>query len=78
MGPHAAKQRRILVIDDQKDMRDMLALLLPKYGYSVTVVPNGEAGVELVREQRFHVVLCDVILAALLDAAARNGGFHPS
>jgi PAS domain S-box-containing protein len=55
-----AKAARILVIDDEKTVRDVLAKMLSHANHKVTVATNGEEGVRLFNEQKFDMVLTDL------------------
>lgn len=54
------RSRRILIIKDNVDASDTLKNFLSLQGHQVTAVSNGPAGLELAREQRFDVVICDI------------------
>jgi two-component system response regulator AtoC len=54
------ERERILVIDDEKNMRHMLAVLLEKEGYEVATAGDGKEGLDLAGETYFDVILCDV------------------
>jgi len=54
------EQKRILVIDDEDNMRHMLALLLEKEGYQVENAANGKVGLDLALENFYDVILCDL------------------
>ena len=51
---------RILVIDDEKNMRHMLAVLLKKEGYEVATAGDGKEGLDLAGGTYFDVILCDL------------------
>ncbi|MBX3237246.1 MAG: sigma-54-dependent Fis family transcriptional regulator [Nitrospiraceae bacterium] len=53
-------QSHILVIDDDPAVREVLNETLAAEGYQVTVVSDGLAGVEAVKDQPVHVVLTDL------------------
>jgi two-component system response regulator AtoC len=55
-----AERERILVIDDEKNMRHMLAVLLEKEGYAVATAGDGKEGLDLASETYFDVILCDL------------------
>lgn len=50
----------ILVVDDEKSMRDFLQIMLEKEGYEVGVAENGEAAMRLIRNESFDLVLTDI------------------
>ncbi len=54
--------RRILVIDDDQSMCELLQESLQRNGWEVVWRLRGEEGLELVREQNFDVVITDVNL----------------
>jgi adenylate cyclase len=52
----------ILVIEDNKVHRDTLAASLKREGHAVTMAENGRDGLEIVKAQRFDVVLLDIVM----------------
>ena len=56
----------IVVIEDNEDSAEMIAELLRLDGHTVRIAANGRAGIDLVRELRPDVVLCDLGLADTL------------
>jgi signal transduction histidine kinase len=60
-----ARPRRILVVDDNRDAADSLALLLRLGGHEVGVAYSGEAALEVVRMTPPEVVLLDIGLPAM-------------
>jgi len=57
--------KRILVVDDEKAVRDMLVKCLTKKGYKVITAQNGEEAIEKVAEERPHIVLLDIIMPGI-------------
>ena len=51
---------RILVVDDERSMREVLFSILKKEGYDVTVTDGGEAAIEAVRREAFDAIITDV------------------
>jgi PAS domain S-box-containing protein len=51
---------RILVVDDEADLRDILKIYLEELGYVVGTAPNGEVGLERFRDQRPPIVMTDI------------------
>jgi two-component system response regulator AtoC len=51
---------RILVVDDEKSQRDMLAGFLEKEGYSVATAESGFEAIELCENRYFEVALIDL------------------
>lgn len=55
-----AEQSRILVVDDEENMRYMLELLLESEGYDVELAANGTEAIEKIGQEQFDFVICDV------------------
>ncbi len=51
---------RILVIDDEKPIRDALHNILTSEQYQVDIVENGKKGLEMLGENGYDVILCDI------------------
>ena len=50
----------ILVIEDDQEIRDFLALVLEGEGYAVRTAPNGAVALELIDEQTPELILLDM------------------
>jgi DNA-binding NtrC family response regulator len=50
----------ILVIDDEKPIRDALQNILTAEHYKVDIVENGKKGLEMLKDNGYDVVLCDI------------------
>jgi PAS domain S-box-containing protein len=59
-SPPAATSRRILVVDDNDDSAQTMAMLLRYWGHEAWVANNGEAGLELARQHQPDCVLLDL------------------
>ena len=53
---------RLLIIDDEERLRNLLARILQLEGYDVTTAANGKEGLRKLQQESFHVVLSDVKL----------------
>ncbi len=55
---------RILVIDDEEDVREVLRLHLESAGYNVLEAENGEVGINILRSEdnmiNVGLILCDI------------------
>ena len=51
---------RILVIDDERSIRNTLKDILGFEGYAVDVAENGSSGLELVKNTEYDIILCDI------------------
>ncbi len=66
--------KRLLVVDDEANMRHMLTQILERSGYAVDTAEDGAEAMSRVRERRYDFILCDIRMPkmdgmAFLDAA---------
>ena len=52
--------KKVLILDDEPNMRHMLSTLLEKAGYAVTGAENGQNGIDLLARNGFDFILCDI------------------
>ncbi|HWQ55483.1 MAG TPA: response regulator transcription factor [Bryobacteraceae bacterium] len=64
-GTTPARVQTILVIDDDEDLRDTVALMLEKEGYRVTVAAEGRTGYEQTLMLKPDLVLVDLRLPGM-------------
>ncbi|MDB5869673.1 MAG: sensor hybrid histidine kinase [Polaromonas sp.] len=57
--------KAVLVVDDNRDSADTLAMLVEDLGYEVTVAYDGNAAIELVKHKHFSALLLDLGLPGL-------------
>ena len=60
MQPAPAPGKRVLVIDDEESLRDLLQLALREGGYAVETARDGVDGLEQLKSKKFDLVLLDV------------------
>jgi DNA-binding NtrC family response regulator len=65
----AAEAGRILVIDDEPIIREVLQDMLGREGYELVVVPDAETGLEVLERDAFDLVVLDLMLPGI-------GGFE--
>ena len=53
---------RIIVIDDEKDIRNVLKEVLERAGFDVEIAGNSDEGLELLREKGADLVITDIIM----------------
>jgi DNA-binding NtrC family response regulator len=51
---------RVLVVDDEKQQRDILQMILDSEGYAAETAPNGPQALEALRERHYDLVLTDL------------------
>lgn len=57
-----ARQLHVLVVEDEKVMRNLMELMLVRLGFAVTAVPDGPTALRLLEETHFDLVMLDVVL----------------
>ena len=55
-----AKSLRILLVEDHGDTRHTLSRLLTHFGHQISVAENTQSALEIMRSQKFDVVLSDI------------------
>jgi DNA-binding response OmpR family regulator len=53
---------RILIIEDDSQVREMLRQMLERAGYEVLDVPNGKEGIRLHRQKPTDLIITDLIM----------------
>ncbi|HEV8540493.1 MAG TPA: sigma-54 dependent transcriptional regulator [Nitrospiraceae bacterium] len=51
---------KILIVDDERSMRDVLSIMLKKAGYAVTTANDGEEAIEQIGKEIFDLVITDL------------------
>jgi DNA-binding NtrC family response regulator len=54
--------KRILIIDDEQQIRSMLRLMLERDGYEVVEAPDGSEGIKAYRQKPADLVITDLIM----------------
>jgi len=60
-----AAEKTILIVDDEKDVRDALATILRDEGFNVLEAEDGDAGLKLAFERRPDLILLDIVMPKL-------------
>jgi DNA-binding NtrC family response regulator len=58
-------RNRVLVVDDEKNQREIYTLILEDDGYQVTAAQSGEQALRFAREHPFDLVLTDYMMAGM-------------
>ena len=53
-------QKKVLVVEDQADAREMLQIILREEGYSVVTTEDGLAGLEVAQRERPDVIITNL------------------
>jgi signal transduction histidine kinase/HD-like signal output (HDOD) protein/ActR/RegA family two-component response regulator len=80
--PAPVNEGRILVVDDEQHIRDILAETLREAVYAVETASNGEEAVRKLRAGAFDLILLDIRMPVhtgldVLKLLRRKGGFPP-
>lgn len=73
-------RKTILVVDDEKNQREILEMILSGEGYDVTTASSGEAALKFVADRRFDLVLSDLKMTGMsgLDLLKQLSAHDPS
>lgn len=55
-------KKKILIIEDEKSLRESLADYLQEDGFEIDCVMDGESGLKLAQKGKFDLVILDIIL----------------
>jgi two-component system, NtrC family, response regulator PilR len=56
----SAATTRVLVVDDERSMRELLSIVLRRDGHEVLLAENGAAAIELLRRERVDILVTDI------------------
>jgi two-component system, OmpR family, response regulator len=78
VGMTVDQSRRVLVVDDERDVRDILFTVLQQRGLSTDVASNGREALDLVAQHQYVVVVLDLMMPgidgfAVLEALRASG-----
>ncbi|MFJ7696719.1 response regulator transcription factor [Lysinibacillus fusiformis] len=52
----------ILIVDDEKEIRNLIAIYLKNEGYQVLEACDGEEGLQLLKKQEVHLIVLDLMM----------------
>jgi DNA-binding response OmpR family regulator len=61
-GDIMAENKRIMIVDDERDLVETLTYRLEASGYTVLTAHDGEEGLEKAREEKPDLILLDVMM----------------
>jgi|SRR5258708_30152707 CheY-like chemotaxis protein len=75
------EERLVLIVDDDPDILQTLGLCLSTEGYRVVMAANGEEALEVLKNERPHVILLDLMMPVMdgwqfvaeMDARGQRG-----
>ena len=56
------KDRKILIVDDDKSISTTLKLIFTKNGFNVDIAESAKKSIDKVKDNKFHIVFIDIIL----------------
>lgn len=59
------RKKRVLVVDDEENLRHMLQVMLRKHGYLVEAAADGSEALHMAGENRYDFILCDLRMPVL-------------
>jgi DNA-binding NtrC family response regulator len=62
MAVHKKKTNRILIVDDEENIRQILTEYLKDFGYEVICAVNGEEALQIYRKGYFDIILSDLVM----------------
>jgi DNA-binding response OmpR family regulator len=57
--------KKILLIEDNQEVRENTSEILELAGYTVITAPNGKVGVELAQKEKPDLIICDIMMPEL-------------
>ena len=63
-------QRRILIAEDEFEVKELLSLVATRFGYHVTTVKDGVELLTIAANEKFDVILTDIKMPNLTGASA--------
>lgn len=69
----------VLIVDDEKRIRQVCAQMLTQDGFDVAQAENGEKGLEAIADRHFDIILLDLCMPGIsgMEALAQIRSLHP-
>lgn len=67
---------RVILIEDEQDIRDDIAEVLRDAGHEVVTAENGRLGLQLIKFQVPDLVICDMIMPEMTGSEVINALHH--
>jgi DNA-binding NtrC family response regulator len=62
VAPEVKASLRVLIVDDDRTLREGCASVLQLDGYTVTISGRGDEALDIVKRRKFDIVLCDLYM----------------
>lgn len=80
MGEKMENKYRILVVEDDKEIREGIEIYLKNQGYEVFQAANGKEGLEVVAREELHLAIVDIMMPVMdgvtMLMKLREGGYE--
>ncbi len=60
MANEGQRPARVLVVDDERSMRELLAIVLRREGYEVLAAEDGQTGIAALEREPIDLLICDI------------------
>jgi two-component system response regulator PilR (NtrC family) len=60
MAQNGQRQARVLVVDDERSMRELLAIVLRREGYEILTAENGQTAIATLEREPVDLLICDI------------------
>ena len=54
--------KKILVVDDENDIAELIKDILEDEGYSISIANDGKSAINLIKEEKFDLILLDIMM----------------
>ncbi len=59
------EKNRILIVEDDKEIRDGIEICLKNQGYEVLKASNGKEGLDIVKREKVHLAIVDIMMPVM-------------
>ena len=72
-------ETKILIVDDEKGIRDSLQMILDEEGYNTSSVSNGIEAMEMLKDDNYHLVISDIKMPQMdgMELLEKSSKFSP-
>jgi two-component system response regulator PilR (NtrC family) len=60
MAQNGQRQARVLVVDDERSMRELLAIVLRREGYEILTAEDGQTAIATLEREPVDLLICDI------------------
>ncbi len=73
------QKRKILVVDDEEDVRNLISRALSRAGYEIEVAADGEGALEMLQRNYYHVLFTDLKMPGItgIELVEEARKLHP-